>query len=95
MHVILLLHIYTYVQMYVHILFHYRFDFVVITSTFIIELFETNNPVLIFVIPLRFLRFVCTYGSYYLIYVHKMYSTELGKLLYESNILLHITSYSH
>ena len=54
---------YAYVLYVCIMLFCYRFDFVIITSTFVIQLFEVGTEELIFVIPLRFLRFVATTQS--------------------------------
>ena len=60
-----------YIRMSVHttchnknIVFHFRFDFTVVVTTFIVQLFEIDIPFLTFMIPFRFLRSVyniCTY----------------------------------
>ena len=38
------------------LLVHFRIDFIVITTSFIIQLIEIDSPALAFVLPLRFFR---------------------------------------
>ena len=38
---------------------HFRFDFLVITISLIIQIIEIESPALAFVLPLRFFRYLC------------------------------------
>ena len=47
-----------------NIVFHFRFDFTVVVTTFIVQLFEIDIPFLTFMIPFRFLRSVYNISMY-------------------------------